>query len=233
MPEDLIIAIALIVYLASLLLTSFYVIKEHRRGNKKPKKNFIKFLAYSHGILTPLVIGFFVLSRTNYLDYEPPLTFDKYDQITFENFRGFEFFKKTLYGNKRFAYIVTTIDTKFDDNSVTVRSLFHPSRSFVYKKNTNSKELLTHEKYHFKITELYVRKAKKKISSLKSYDKNRIRDIISETKDQEQDLQSEYDYNTFHGYVLGEQKRYEREIDSLLYILSEYSKPKIQFYAEN
>tara|TARA_R110000796_G_scaffold71409_3_gene162015 strand:+ start:1919 stop:2503 length:585 start_codon:yes stop_codon:yes gene_type:complete len=184
-------------------------------------------LKYSLVFLTPILIGLAVLNHTNFLNYEKPLTFDQYDQITFENFRGLEFFKKSLYGSKRFAYVVTSIKSEFDDNSVTIWSLFHPSRSFVYKTNTNSKELLTHEKYHIKITELFARKAKEDISQLSSFKREEAERIIKNAKQEERAFQKEYDYNTFHSYVLSEQKRYEKEIDSLLNLLTEFKKTKI------
>ena len=50
------------------------------------------------------------------MNYEKPITFDKYDEITFENFRGLELFKKSLYGNERFAYVVTTIESEINDD---------------------------------------------------------------------------------------------------------------------
>jgi len=180
-------------------------------------------------IIIPVIIGFGLLSHTNYLNYEKPLTFDKYEQITFENFRGLEFFKKSLYGNERFAYVVTSIESEIDDKTVTVQSFFHPSRSFVYKKNTNSKELLTHEKYHIKITELFTRKAKEKISKLNKFDGKKIEEIIRQAEQDEINFQRQYDYDTFHSYVFSEQKRYEKEVDSLLNLLTEYKKPKIEF----
>src|SRR5690606_31358096 len=108
------------------------VIKESKKGNRKPLKKFLKLVKYSFLILLPLAIGFMVLSHTNYLNYERPITFDKYNQITFENFRGLEFFKKSLYGNERFAYVVTSIESEVDNDAVTVQSLFYPSSSFVY-----------------------------------------------------------------------------------------------------
>lgn len=168
-----------------------------------------------------------VLNHTNFLNYERPLTYDQYDQITFENFRGLEFFKKSLYGNKRFAYVVTSIESEIDNNSIAVWSLFHPSRSFVYKTNTNSKELLTHEKYHIKITELFTRKAKKSISELSPFEREEAERIIKNAKQEERVFQKEYDYNTFHSYVLSEQKRHEKEIDSLLNLLVDFKKAKI------
>ena len=124
---------------------------------------------------------------------------------------------------------LTSIESDFHDNAVTVQSLFYPSRSFVYKKNTNSKELLTHEKYHIKITELFARKAKEKISRLNRFDENKIEEIIRQAEKEEREFQEEYDSNTFHSYVLSEQKRYEKEIDSLMNLLTEYETPKIEF----
>lgn len=229
MSDNLIVILFILTYFSPVFYQLVLVIKESKKGNKIPLKKFKKFLKYSVVIIIPIIMGFGILSHTNFLNYEKPMTYEKYDQITFDNFRGLEFFKKSLYGNERFAYVVTSIESDIDDNSVTVQSLFYPSRSFVYKKNTNSKELLTHEKYHIKITELFARKAKEKISKLNRFEKNKIERIIQQAKKEEREFQREYDYNTFHSYVLGEQKKYEKEVDSLLNLLSEYGTPKIQF----
>jgi len=233
MNENLIAILILLIYFSPVFYQLGIVIKEKRKGNKIPLKKFKKFIRYSIAIAIPVLIVFGVLSHTNFLNYEKPLTFDKYNQITFENFRGLEFFKKSLYGNKRFAYVVTSIESDIDENSVMVQSLFYPSRSFVYNKNTNSKELLTHEKYHIKITELFVRKAKEKISKLDRFEKHKIKGIIRQAKTDERKFQREYDYNTFHSYVYSEQNRYEKEVDSLLNLLTKYKKPKIQFNDKN
>ncbi|MEJ6792565.1 MAG: hypothetical protein QNK89_07535 [Lacinutrix sp.] len=108
--------------------------KERKEENKILLKKFWKFLKYRFLLLIVTVTIFATLSHTNYLDYEKPITFDKFDTITFENFRGIEFLKKSLYRNERFAYVVTTIKADINKNSVTVESLFHPSRSSVYNK---------------------------------------------------------------------------------------------------
>ena len=229
MNGKLITTLILTLYFSSIFYQLVLVIKERKRGNRLPLKKFLKFVKYSFLILFLCLIGFATISHTNYFNYENPLTFDKYDQITFENFRGLEFFKKSLYGNERFAYVITTIESEIDDNSVSVKSLFHPSRSFVYNKQTYSKELLNHEKYHFKITELFTRKAKEKLSNLSTFDEDKIEEIIENTRIEEIEYQKEYDYNTFHSYVLSEQKRYEKEVDSLLNTLNKFKNPKIIF----
>lgn len=227
MNDYLIITLIVLLYFSPVFYQLYLLLKERKEENKKLLKRLLRFTKYSFLILIFTGIVFGILSHTNYLNYQKPMTFDKYDQITFQNFRGLEFFKKSLYGNERFAYVVTSIDSEIDDNSVTIQSLFYPSRSFVYKKNTNSTELLTHEKYHIKITELFARKAKQEISDLEVLDKNKIEGIIKDVKAKERAFQKEYDYNTFHSYVLSEQKRYEKEVDSLLTSLNQYENPKI------
>lgn len=228
MNETLIIILFIGIYFSPVFYQLVTVIKENKRGNKLPLNRLKNFLKYSLVIFIPLVLGFTALTHTNYLDYEKPLTYDKINEITFENFRGLEFFKKSLYGNKRFAYVVVTIESKIDNDQVTIKSLFHPSQSFVYNSHTTSKELLSHELYHFKITELFVRQAKHDISELKNANKNKIKDIIRQKRMKENEYQNQYDYDTFHSYVYSEQKKYERNVDSLLNLLIQFEKPTIK-----
>lgn len=189
----------------------------------KPKKVVI----YIASTLLIFVIGFITLTRINFLDYEKPIPYSKIDEISFENFRGLEFFQKSLHGNKSFAYIYTSIEYYFEDNSIIIESFFHPSRSFVYNKKVYSKDLLQHEIYHFKITELYSRIAKQRIAELTAPSKSEIEKIISEIKQEENVYQQEYDNETFHSYILGEQKKYEKDIDSLLSLYKKFTQPKI------
>ncbi|WP_299229783.1 hypothetical protein [uncultured Psychroserpens sp.] len=233
MNDYLIIFLIFLLYFSPVFYQIFLLLKERKEENKKLLKRLLRFTKYSFLLIIFTAIIFGILSHTNYLNYEKPLTFDKYDKITFENFRGIEFFKKSLYGNKRFAYVVTSIESDIENNSVTIESLFHPSRSFVYKKNTNSEELLRHEKYHIKITELFVRKTKENISKLSSFDEKTVNEIIEKNKIEERKYQKEYDYNTLHSYVLSEQKKYEKEVDSLLDLLSEFKNPKITINDKN
>ena len=230
MNDYKVLVLILLLYFSPVFYQLFLVIRESRRGNKLPFKKFKKIIKYSLLILVPTSIVFLTLNHTNFLDYEKPLTFDKYDEISFENFRGLEFFKKELYGNERFAYVRTSIDIDISDDSATIRALFHPSQSFVYKSNISSEELLTHEKYHFKITELYSRRIKERISKLKNPSKEEVKRIINELKNEEYSFQKSYDYDTFHSYVLSEQKRYQKDIDSLLLVLVRFKKPKIEFH---
>ena len=233
MNETFIAILIVTIYFSPVFYQLIIVIKESKKGNRIPLRKFLKFLKYSLFILIPLIIGFAIISHTNYFNYEKPITFDKYDDITFENFRGLEFFKKSLYGSKQFAYVVTSIESKIDDNSVIVESLFYPSRSYVYNTYTNSEELLSHEKYHIKITELYARKAKKRIAELDHFSTEKIEGVLKQIRQEERAFQKSYDYDTFHSYVLSEQKKYEKEVDSLLDLLKVFKNPKITINDKN
>lgn len=227
MNEKIIAVLIILLYFSPVFYQLIIVIKESKRGNKLPLKKFLKVFKYSVLIFILIVTGLGIISHTNYLDYEKPITYDRFDEITFENFRGLEFFKKSLYGNERFAYVYTTIDSNFDRNYVSIQSLFHPSRSFVYNKHTNSRELLKHEKYHIKITELYARKARKEVLQLTSITSDKVNKILEIIWIKEREYQRQYDYDTFHSYVLSEQKKYEKEVDSLLNLHTAYKNPKI------
>lgn len=191
-----------------------------------------KFLKITIGSIILILTGFITLTQINFLDYESPISYDKINQITFKNFRGLEFFQNSLYGNKHFAYVKTSIDYEFRNDSIKIQSHFHPSSSYVYNKNAFSKDLLIHEMYHFKITELYVRIAKNKISRLKRTTRNEIKDLIRQVKVTEREFQTKYDDETFHSYVLSEQKKYERNIDSLLNIYTKFKNPKVYINEE-
>lgn len=222
--EKLVLIILCIIYLP-LFIFEFV---QYLRNISHPAFSFKKFLKYNLFVLLISALIILTLSHTNYLNYESPIPYRKINTITFKNFRGLELFKKELYRSKYFAYVVTTIDYEINDDSVKVESFFYPSRSFVYNKNSNSKDLLRHELYHFKITEVYVRKAKKEISETKNISDSDIKSIIENAKMKEREYQANYDYDTFHSYVFKQQKKYERSIDSLLYLLKMYQNPTIK-----
>ncbi len=47
-------------------------------------------------LIVVLISGFITLTKVNFLDYEKPIAYDKIDKITFEDFKGLEFFQKSL-----------------------------------------------------------------------------------------------------------------------------------------
>lgn len=229
MSERTVVIIVLIIYFSPLFYQIFLVVKQRKKGSTVQFKKLIKFTKLTFLLLISISIVIAVLSHTNYLDYQKPMTFDEYDEITFENFRGIELFRKTLHGHKEFAYIASDFDLEIYDSILVLQALFYPSRSFVYNKKSNSEELLNHEKYHFKITELFARKAKAEISNLESPTKDDLYRILNNIKKEKSSYQISYDEDSYHSYIYGEQKRYEKEIDSLLNNLSNFKNPKIKF----
>lgn len=222
--EKLVLLIFGIIYLPVFIFEFIYYLKNIER----PSFNFRSFLKYNLGVLSICLVLILTLSHTNFLNYESPIPYKRVNTITFKNFRGLELFKKELYGSKYFAYVVTSIDYEINNDSLSIQSFFHPSRSFVYNKNSGSKELLKHEIYHFKITEIFTREAKKEISKIKNISETEIEEIIKNTKIRERKFQQKYDYDTFHSYVFKEQIKYEKNVDSLLYLLKNYEKPQIK-----
>jgi hypothetical protein len=56
-------------------------------------------------VLIVFLIVFYSLTKVNFLDYENPKKYEEINGITFNDFRGLEFFQNSLYGNEHFAYI--------------------------------------------------------------------------------------------------------------------------------
>jgi len=228
--NDVVLAtIIILIYFSPVLYQVGKLLIEIKKGNKLSLKKLYSVLKITT-ILFVIVLSFFLsLSHTNFLNYEGRLEYNKIDQITFKNFRGLNLFKETFYGKKEFAYIVTKIDYEFDGDNVSIQSYFYPSRSFVYNRKTLNPQLLTHELYHFKITELYARKAKRRMVENKVNTQSEIRKIINQIRLEERLFQKEYDFETFHSYVYSEQKKYENNIDSLLNLHLDYKNPKLKF----
>lgn len=177
-------------------------------------------------ILSIVALFIAMLWDINLLEYEFPIPHENYKKITFDNFTGLNKPGNTLYGQKEFAFISTELRTEKQENKYRVDVLFHPARSYVYKKNIRGKELLTHELYHFHITEYCGRLLRQTIAS----SKNKINLSELETKylEIENQMQKQYDYETYHSYVLGEQNRWQAYIDSCLESLKDYESPIIE-----
>lgn len=180
-----------------------------------------------------LVISFAAISITllwdfNYIKFTLPISHSKWEYITLKDFRGMKKPYKTLNGVTEFASVSTSIRAKSYHNKVKITSYFHPCRSYVYNRKLFSDGLLTHEIYHFHITEYCARLLRKKvynfIQSGNDYNlsKNRREILIYERT-----LQSQYDEETYHNYIQGKQIEWQNKIDSLLKSLEDFSNPTI------
>lgn len=176
-----------------------------------------KLLLIVSVILLALCIAFDV----NYINYSMPIEYKDYKKITLHDFKGFSRINETLDGQSEFAFIVTEIRTEKRGHKYDVKTLFHPSRSYVFKTNIIGEEnLLTHELYHFHITEYIARKLRKEITDKKN--NVCINQLLQKYKAEEDIMQRQYDEATYHSYYVGEQLKWQHKIDSLLYTLNQF-----------
>ncbi|TDP57565.1 hypothetical protein [Flavobacterium dankookense] len=208
----------LIIFIIELILFLFKI--------KVPKFSLKKILIINLVLILIGLLGLLTLTHTNYLDYEKPIPYSEYNRIGFKNFRGIELFKKKFNGSKYFAYVVTTIELDKENNSIV--AYFHPSKSFVYNKKSSSSDLLTHELYHFKITEIFARKTRKEIIEKNIINFDEKERVLIKNLIDEDIFQKKYDFETFHSYVYSKQKEFERTIDSLLITLNKYKNPELK-----
>ena len=173
--------------------------------------------------MSVLMIAVSAVFEVNYLDYAKPIEHSDYGKISLKDFKGFKRINQNLHGGNEFAYIVTEIKACDNEYPYNVKAVFHPSRSYVFNENTiGDKNLLTHEMYHFHITEYIARKLRREI--IKSENEGiDIGALLQKYRDEENLIQKEYDKETYHSYFSGKQIEWQEKIDSLLNTLNKYS----------
>jgi hypothetical protein len=187
-------------------------------------------LNYSVFILGITTVTAAILLNVNILSYRAPMPFSQIDTITLKDFRGFKVPNQTLDGSAEFAFITTSIECDRDHKAVTVTSYFHPARSYVFNDRIVDPSLLRHELYHFRVTELFARKCRKELLDFTQVPSDDEIDAIVESNwSDEREMQYRYDDDSYHGYIMKEQKRWEKEIDSLLTLMIEYKTPIVRY----
>ncbi len=162
------------------------------------------------------------LLDVNWLNYASPIEHKDYQKISLKDFKGLNRQGNTLDGMKEFAFIVTDIQTYKSGDKYHVVALFYPSRSYSFKKEFELDEkLLTHELYHFHITEYWARMLRKQIAE-GPFDSDKIPGMKHTTDWMEKAMQQMYDDQTYHGYLLNEQILWQKNIDSLLNCTAEF-----------
>lgn len=169
-----------------------------------------------------------VLFHVNILSYSKPIPFKYIDKITLKDFKGYRKPFETLYGEKGFAFITTTLSYTIHENHIEVNALFHPSRSYTYDDRFD-RLLLKHELYHFRITEVFARKCRMTLSQKEMPSVEAIENFLTQFSFSENVMQEQYDRESFHGYLMKEQVRWEKRIDSLLVLTKEYEEPSITY----
>jgi hypothetical protein len=171
-----------------------------------------------------------VAFHINFFNYGQPIEYARIESITLRDFKGYKLPNQTLNGTSEFAFIRTSISWEKIGNEVEIKSLFHPSRSYTFNENFGDKFLIQHELYHFRITEYCAREIRKEISKFKNMPSNKdIKDILANYLTLEDEMQNEYDNDTYHSYVLKEQKRWQKKVDSLLILRQQFADIKIVF----
>jgi hypothetical protein len=171
-----------------------------------------------------------VLLHVNVLRYTRPIPFTEIERITLKDFKGYRRPYETLDGQKEFAFITTSLDWKMTAKSVRVQAVFHPARSYVYNDNIVDNLLLTHELYHFRIAEIFARRCRKDLSQTRVLPSDEAIAAIRAFNEQSEDaMQYRYDEESYHGFIMKEQKRWQKEIDSLLNLMDKYKNPTVLY----
>jgi Bacterial protein of unknown function (DUF922) len=119
--------------------------------------------------------------------------------------------------------------TQADKVSIEAYCVMDHDRSWV-DINKQSDNLLSHEQYHFNISEYWCRKLKKELSATKLTNKNlkeKIRSIQQENFAQCKEMENQYDEETNHSLIEPEQRKWEKKVDALLKSLDEYAGPSL------
>jgi hypothetical protein len=83
---------------------------------------------------------------------------------------------------------------------------------------------LTHELYHFHITECVARLIRKETKELlKAKGELDLAEVKRKIRKKNTKMQMQYDNDTYHGYLYGEQIEWQQKIDSILISLNSYS----------
>lgn len=214
--------IAILVFILFLILFATKLLQWHQEG-KLTRKNVFKVFEIIIIVLSVAALLITTLYEVNFLQYQTPVPHERWKDITLKDFNGLRKPKSTLHGETKFAFISTSIRMRRTKDKILVEALFHPSRSYVYNQNLYSENLLTHELYHFHITEYYARLVRKEVSHAVKLGKQvNPKAIIKRMWAKERHFQKLYDEETYHSYVRGEQIEWERKIDSLLTTVEEY-----------
>lgn len=210
----------------SIIILFTVIAKIHilKKNNLLNRKVVFKFLDKAILIVSIIAILIAVLWDFNYLRYKAPIPHNQWESITLNDFRGLNKPFDNLYGESEFAFVSTSIRVRKSSKEIEIETLFHPCRSYVYNRKLFANYLLTHEMYHFHITEYCAREMRKEVQDLvESGNKIKLKEIKNRILLLEQKLQYQYDDETYHSYVHSKQIEWQNKIDSSLVSLEKYS----------
>ncbi|MGL1885485.1 MAG: hypothetical protein OCD76_03130 [Reichenbachiella sp.] len=196
----------------------FYHIKISKLAS--PKFYFLKVFRWFTAIAIAFVLvltvfeeGWFVSNRKILWDENKPLTVDDFEGYTnlFSHYDG---------------AISSYLNYEFDekDQLIKLNAICNSAYSWINPWDRDSYFLLQHEKYHFNITEMVARMARKAvIDTLKNgADKEGVLTIINRHKQIKNKWQTQYDNETDHSVISDMQGYWQYKIDSMLFELDPY-----------
>ncbi len=122
-----------------------------------------------------------------------------------------------------------------DSGIITIVAYFDRNKSWVSRKHSDSL-LLIHEQGHFDLTEVYARKLRKKISSIRPAEENfsaEIKKFYSWAWDDLQKQHAAYDKATDHGAIDFAQRTWDKYIDEHLNLYKNFSSSEVRIRVVN
>lgn len=176
-----------------------------------------------------IILSFCALFENNYLEYAAPIPYSNLRSITLNDFRGLKLPGESLDGMGDFAFIKSNRVLQYvPGESVTITTFFYPSRSYVFNRDLWNNDLLTHEMYHMRITEYCSRLFRQEVAAYKGDITNLLLDDWQlKYHNIEDEMQIQYDDDSYHSYVVSQQLRWEKKVDSSLQSLIKYSNPLV------
>jgi len=125
--------------------------------------------------------------RLAWTDFREVVTYDKY--------------YRKLAKTRWYMHYQERDDSLTNEKHINVAATFICNHSWVRKTSTNNYVLLAHEQLHFDITEIFARRLRKELSSLKGGEAlaRRIEKIKSKTFSKLHNMQADYDLETAGG----------------------------------
>lgn len=178
------------------------------------------------GLLALVFFTSFAVFSQQAVPREDSILWDKSIRLKWSDFMSRpDTFSERTAGCAASIYVRGFIDNGLPDFIVTNSFI----KNDAWTKDTASVNLLKHEQLHFDIAEMYARKIRKAIDSLR---RNKVKDIepyseeIQKLLKMRKETDSLYDQQTAHGLYGNEQSVWNQKILKELECLSEYVYPK-------
>ena len=183
---------------------------------------FLHYFKYSAWISILFLLGMLVVQKQLFI-VEKSIVWDEKNPITADDFRGYPDLLTDYDGA-----INSTFNYEFNDEGqlMYLNAVCHTHDTWINPWDKDSYFLLQHERYHFNLTEVVARMARRAVvkKTLKDGkpDRAAVIQIITEHNFLRDSLQDVYDTETDHSVIEFQQGLWQNKIDSLLIELDSY-----------